>query len=124
MAAGSRTSRRTRQGRRSPSGPRLYRRRSHGLLTGMSGQSYLLVMLAFVVVGALPAMTLRHGRLTLGWWVTAAPTFLAPLLVLMAWTGVLTVDQSRVPAVRVVVLTVAALASVALVAFTAGSHRV
>ena len=91
---------------------------------GMNGQSYLLVTLNFVIIGGLPALTLRRGRLTAGWWVTGAPMFLAPITVISAWSGVLAVSQAGFSELREALLTVAALASITLVAYTAGSHRI
>jgi protein-S-isoprenylcysteine O-methyltransferase Ste14 len=55
---------------------------------------------------------------------TMAPLAIAPLLVVLAWYGVLPVDQSGLPTVREVLLAVAALASITLVAYTAGTHRI
>jgi protein-S-isoprenylcysteine O-methyltransferase Ste14 len=91
---------------------------------GMSAQSYLLVTLNFVIIGALPALTMRPGRLTAGWWVTVAPMVLAPVTVIAAWSGVLAVGQAGFSELREVLLSVAALASITLVAYTAGSHRI
>lgn len=69
-------------------------------------------------------MTMCRGRLTPGLVLTLAPLVVAPVLVVAAWSGVLPVDQSRLLTVREVLLAVAALASITLVAYTAGTHRI
>jgi len=90
----------------------------------MNSSSFLLVSLNFVIIGAVPLMTMRRGRLTPGLVLTLAPLVVAPILVVAAWAGVLPVDQTSLPAVREVLLTVAALSSITLVAYTAGTHRI
>ena len=93
-------------------------------MVGMDSQSFLLVTLNFVIVGVVPALTLRHGRLTSGLVLTAAPLVFAPLVVVAAWSGVFSVEQSGLLSLREVLLVIAALASVTLVAYTAGTHRI
>lgn len=88
----------------------------------MNGQGHLLVILAFVVVGVLPLMSLRRGRMTLRGMLTLGPFVLAPVAVLAVWCGWLPGwTAGAVP--RTITATVLALASVTVVAFTAGSHR-
>jgi protein-S-isoprenylcysteine O-methyltransferase Ste14 len=88
----------------------------------MSGQGQLLVILAFVIVGVLPLMSLRRARLTVGGMLTLGPFVLAPVAVLAVWCEWL---PGWTPGVvpRTITATVLALASVTVVAFTAGSHR-
>ena len=60
----------------------------------MDFTSYLVVVLNFAMIGALPAVTFRGGRLTAAWWATASPLILAVATVIAAWVGVFSVDQT------------------------------
>jgi protein-S-isoprenylcysteine O-methyltransferase Ste14 len=84
----------------------------------------LVVVLNFAMIGALPAVTFRGGRLTAAWWATASPLILAVATVIAAWVGVFSVDQTTLVVPREVLVTVSALASATLMAYTAGSHRI
>jgi protein-S-isoprenylcysteine O-methyltransferase Ste14 len=90
----------------------------------MNSSSFLLVTLNFVIIGVVPFLTMRRGRLTPGLVLTLAPMAIAPVLVVAAWSGVFPVDQPWLLSAREVLLAVAALVSITLVAYTAGTHRI
>jgi protein-S-isoprenylcysteine O-methyltransferase Ste14 len=80
-----------------------------------------LVLLNFAVVGLLPLLFFRRGgRLNARWWLTAAPLFAAPLVVLAAAAGLVSpvTDQLQLAAVPLAVL------SISLIAYAAGAHQV
>jgi len=87
----------------------------------VSRAALLLVLVNFAVVGLLPVLFFqRGGRLNLRWWLTAAPFFVAPLVVVVVaagWAAPAThgLELAAVPL---------AAASIALIAFAAGAHQV
>lgn len=86
----------------------------------MSPAVLLLVLVNFAVVGLLPVLFFRRGgRLNLRWWLTAAPFFVAPLVVIAAAAGV-TAPATHGLELAAVPL---AVASIALIAFAAGAHQ-
>ena len=93
----------------------------------MTAPTLLLVLLNFGFIAVLPAVFFKKGgRFNLRWWLTAAPLFVTVALLLMDFFGL-------VPALTRVWLLPAgplelaaggsAVASIALIAFTLGSHR-
>ena len=90
----------------------------------MNAQGYLLVLANLVMIGLLPVVALQRGRLTLGWWITAAPLLVVGVAVLAAWTKVIPENFSGLVRVREAAVVVLVLASAVLMAYTAGSHRV
>lgn len=83
----------------------------------------LVCLLDLALIGALPRVFFRPGRLNLRWWLTAAPFFLAGGLLLLGAFGEL---EPRLPAGVVsstrLVAPVLAAASIGLIGFAAGSH--
>ncbi len=87
----------------------------------MNPAAMTLVLLNFGVVGLLPLLFFRRdGRLNVRWWLTAAPLFAAPLVVVGAAAGLVTpvTRQLELAAVPLAVL------SIALIAYAAGAHQV
>jgi phospholipid methyltransferase len=94
----------------------------------MNRAALLLVVLDFLVIGALPVVFFRRdGRFKLMWWLTAWPFFICPVLLIAAFAGwwPLSPRWSRLlgPGHDLLALPVSA-ASLALVFFTLGTHRV
>lgn len=86
----------------------------------MNRVGVVLVLLNFAVVGLLPVLFFRRdGRRNARWWLTAAPLFAAPLLVLAAAAGVVApvTHQLELAAVPLAVL------SIALIGYAAGAHQ-
>jgi protein-S-isoprenylcysteine O-methyltransferase Ste14 len=80
----------------------------------------VLILLNFAVVGLLPVLFFRRdGRLNVRWWLTAAPMFAAPLVVVAAEAGLVTpvTRQLELAAVPLAVL------SIALMGYAAGAHQ-
>jgi protein-S-isoprenylcysteine O-methyltransferase Ste14 len=84
----------------------------------------LLCLLSFALLGALPFFFFKSGRVTLGWWLTAAPFFTDSALLLAGSTGLLTpIDMPG--AVRVALQHLAVpfvAAAMALIGCTVGAH--
>lgn len=75
-----------------------------------------------LLIGALPRIFFRRGTLNLHWWLTASPFFAAGALLLAGAGGA--VSPALPPSVlRESLAVVLCAASVALVAFTLGTHR-
>jgi protein-S-isoprenylcysteine O-methyltransferase Ste14 len=75
-----------------------------------------------LLIGALPRIFFRRGTLNLHWWLTASPFFVAGALLLAGAGGV--VSPVLPPsAVRESLAVVLCAASVALIAFTLGTHQ-
>jgi protein-S-isoprenylcysteine O-methyltransferase Ste14 len=91
----------------------------------MNGAVALLIDANFCMIGALPIVFFRRdGRLNLLWWLTALPLFVAPVLVaIAALTGWSARWTSLVPHQDAVAAMISA-CSIALIAFTLGTHRV
>jgi protein-S-isoprenylcysteine O-methyltransferase Ste14 len=88
----------------------------------------LIVILDAVLMGALPRIFFRRdGRLNLRWWLTAAPFFAGSGTVLLAAFG-LTVpwraEASAVAAGGELAAVAMATASIGLMCFTLGTHRI
>jgi len=94
----------------------------------MSDAAALIVILDAVLMGALPRIFFRRdGRLNLRWWLTAAPFFAGSGTVLLAALGLATPWRSVPSAVAAGAELAAvgmATASIGLMCFTLGTHRI
>jgi protein-S-isoprenylcysteine O-methyltransferase Ste14 len=92
----------------------------------MSRAAALVVLLDAVLMGALPRVFFRRGRLGWRWWLTAAPFFLGAGTVLFAALGLVAPWRPGSPAAAAGELAAAALAvaSIGLMCFALGTHRV
>lgn len=85
-----------------------------------------LLLLDLALIGALPRVFFRRGRLNAAWWLTAMPFLAGASLVLAAATGRV---APRLPANALlgtsleVIATLLCAASIALIALTCGTHR-
>lgn len=86
----------------------------------MSRALLLLCLLDFALIGALPRLFFRRGRLNLRWWATAAPLFAMAAVLCAALAGAW---PARYAGGWPVVL-VAVPASMALIGVTLATHRV
>lgn len=94
----------------------------------MNRAALFLVLLNFALVGVLPILFFRSGGragrggggLNVRWWLTAAPFFIAPLLVVGAAAGMMRPATSALDLTAVPL----AAASIALIAYAAGAHQV
>jgi len=88
----------------------------------------LLLLLDFAYIGALPRIFFRRdGRLGPMWWATAAPFFLCAAWLLAELAGIAGPAAGHGTGSRVVaeaLATVLGAASIALISFTLGTHRV
>jgi len=88
---------------------------------GVNPAAVVLVLLNFALVGLLPLLFFRRdGRLNARWWLTAAPLFAAPLVVLAATAGIVTPVTHRL---ELAAVPLAGL-SMSLMAYAAGVHQV
>jgi protein-S-isoprenylcysteine O-methyltransferase Ste14 len=90
----------------------------------MPALTLLLLNLAFI--GLLPRIFFRRGRLTLMWWVTAAPLFLCAAFLLLAYRGLLPPwngGGAWLLTARQVLAVALSAGSIALIAFTLGTHQ-
>ena len=86
----------------------------------------LLHLLNFVFIGLWPAIFFTRGQLTARWWLTAGPFFVDAVLLIAGFVGIIIPGALTGPA-RTVLETVSvtlAAASIALIAFTLGTHRI
>lgn len=88
----------------------------------------LLALLAFdlALIGALPRLFFRAGHLNLRWWLTAAPFFAAGTLLIATacgWMDPLVPATAPVHAALEVAAALLSATSIALIAFTCGTHR-
>lgn len=91
-----------------------------------TGPVLLLLLLGFAGIGLLTVTFFfrKDSRPGLRWWLTALPYFAAPVLLVAAWIAGLapTVDAGQ--RWRDLVAVVLAVASIALMCYTRGAHRV
>jgi protein-S-isoprenylcysteine O-methyltransferase Ste14 len=87
----------------------------------LDDSALLVCLLNLALIGALPRIFFRHGRLNLRWWLTASPFFVAGAGLLGGWADLIAplVDPGPAAAVGLT----ASIASIALIGFTAGTHR-
>ena len=92
----------------------------------MNRVTVVLVVVAFLLIGGLPRLFFRQGRLNLMWWVTAWPFFACPALLLAFFFGWLPAPPwlGRLFPAQDMVATLPALAAMGLLFFTLGSHRI
>lgn len=91
----------------------------------MRVEAVVAVLVAFAGIGVLPRIFFRKdGMLNLRWWLTASPFFLSAGSVALGFAGVVPVLESDVRPALSVVATVLAMASLALITFTLGTHRI
>ena len=90
----------------------------------MNEAAFLALLLNFVIIGALPRVFFRQGgRFNLMWWLTAAPFILCSMFVALTFSEVM--DHRFFESTSLEVASVAfAVTSIALIAFTLGTHRV
>ena len=87
----------------------------------------VVIVTNFVVIGLLPVLFFRRdGRFNLRWFATGAPFFIAPLVLVLAYFGMIDVPHRIVEVVLATqgLATLTSLASIGLIAMTVGSHRV
>lgn len=89
----------------------------------MNEAVFVVLLLDFTFIGALPRVFFRSsGRFNLMWWLTAAPFVLCVLFLALAFSDV--VDNRFFENAPLEVASVAlAVASIALITFTLGTHR-
>jgi protein-S-isoprenylcysteine O-methyltransferase Ste14 len=89
----------------------------------MTPAAYLLVLLNFALIGALPRIFFRRGTFNLRWFATASPFGVAAAGVLATWLDAIEPwgDDTRGLTYAAVVLSVL---SVYLIGFTMGVHRI
>jgi protein-S-isoprenylcysteine O-methyltransferase Ste14 len=92
----------------------------------MNHSGLMLALLNFGFIGSLPRVFFKDGRLTLEWWYTATPLLLCPLFLIATAAGWIPLLGAPVPWSEVLGLAAVVLnaGSIALVAFTLGTHRV
>ena len=93
----------------------------------MNRATAAVIVLDFLLIGALPRCFFRReGRFNLQWWLTAWPFFACPLLLLAFALGVLPVPPRllRLFPVQDLVALLPALASLGLLFYTLGTHRI
>jgi len=89
----------------------------------MNEAAFLALLLNFVFIGALPRVFFRQGRFNLMWWLTSAPFVLCIMFVALTFSEVM--DHRFFESTPLEVASVAfAVASIAMIAFTLGTHRV
>lgn len=86
----------------------------------MKTAAFAALVASFATIGLLPIVVFRRGRLTLMWWATALPFVLCLAAVIAVYTGALEGPMSDALA-SVAIL--AAAAAVALMIWTARTHR-
>jgi protein-S-isoprenylcysteine O-methyltransferase Ste14 len=89
----------------------------------MTDRSALILgLLNLAVIGALPRIFFRRGRLTAGWWLTASPFLASAVALLAALSGIL--EPVVTPqVVRAPVAVVLHAASLVMIGYTLGTHR-
>lgn len=94
----------------------------------MNNAVLLLVLLNFAYIGLLPVIFFkRGGELNAMWWVTAAPFLLCTVFLLAALAGHVPTFVARgtpLSHALTLVSTLVSAASIALISFTLGSHRI
>lgn len=94
----------------------------------MNEEIFLLYLLNFIFIGALPRVFFRKdGRFHLMWWITAAPFFLCVLVLIVSFAGYITpitgyrTYWSDLLGLMAVPFSAT---SIGLIAFTLGTHRI
>jgi protein-S-isoprenylcysteine O-methyltransferase Ste14 len=94
----------------------------------MNRASLIIVILDFLIIGALPVFFFRRdGKLNLMWWLTGGPFFVCPLFLLGVQTGVIS-TSSRFAALlgpyQDLLPIPFSVASIAFIFLTLGTHRI
>lgn len=87
----------------------------------------VVIVTNFVVIGLLPVLFFRRdGKFNLRWFATGAPFFVAPLVLVLAYFGIIDVPRNHVEVALATqgIATLASLTSIGLIAMTVGVHRV
>jgi len=90
---------------------------------------FLLLAVTFATIGGLPIGYFGGGReLNVRWWLTATPFFVAPVAIAVSFFGFIPAWPAWAPPAPVADLLaagagLAAVGSIGLIAYTAGSHR-
>lgn len=94
----------------------------------MNESVFLLYLLIFIFIGLLPRVFFKkEGRFNLMWWLTASPFLLCTLFLIISFLGYLprvTGNQSNLATVLELVSVPFSVASIALIFFTLGTHRI
>ncbi len=91
----------------------------------MRTETMVVVLAAFAAIGALPHIFFkRDGRKNWRWWVTASPFLVSSGAVVLTYAGVLPRLQTDIDPALSVAAVLLAVASVAIISFTVGTHRI
>jgi protein-S-isoprenylcysteine O-methyltransferase Ste14 len=92
----------------------------------MNLQSLALLLVNFIYIGLLPKIFFRRdGKFNLMWWVTGAPLFLNAFSLLFRFLGLMKIpDLIILPESASVIAMILSAASIALMSYTIGTHRV
>jgi protein-S-isoprenylcysteine O-methyltransferase Ste14 len=91
----------------------------------MRVEAVVAVLVAFAAMGVLPRIFFRKdGTFNLRWWFTASPFFVSAASVALSFGGVVPVVETDVSRALSVVAVVLAMASLALITFSLGTHRI
>lgn len=88
----------------------------------MDGYPLFLGLLNLAVIGALPRIFFRRGRLTGEWWLTASPFFASAVALVAAMTGLLEPVLAPHPFAAAVAVALHA-GSLLMIGYTLGTHR-
>jgi protein-S-isoprenylcysteine O-methyltransferase Ste14 len=88
----------------------------------MNGPVVVLALVVLAVIGALPRIFFRRGRLNLAWWLTAVPFFAAAATVAAALAGRVAPAVPATP-LSEAFATILLGASLLMIGLTLGSHR-
>lgn len=89
-------------------------------------QTLTFLLLNFIYIGLLPKIFFRQdGKFNLMWWITGAPLFVNAFALLLSFIGLLPLEDLAVLPLWVsVVAVILSAASMALISYTIGTHRV
>jgi protein-S-isoprenylcysteine O-methyltransferase Ste14 len=92
----------------------------------MSPVLALLLLIDLGLIGLLPRLFFRRGKLGLSWWLTASPFFVATGIVLAAAVGLIeprAPEHAQLRTALELAATILSAVSIALIAMTIGTHR-
>jgi protein-S-isoprenylcysteine O-methyltransferase Ste14 len=88
-------------------------------------ETMIVVVAAFGAIGSLPRIFFkRDGRKNWRWWATASPFLISSGAVVLTYAGVLPVLRTGAEPALSVAAVLLGLASVSMIAFTVGTHRI
>jgi protein-S-isoprenylcysteine O-methyltransferase Ste14 len=91
----------------------------------VSVESFVLVLANFAMIGALPRVFFRQGRLHARWWLTAAPLFACASLQVASFAGILDAyDPGRLRSAAAGAAAVLDAGSIALLWYAVGTNRI